>query len=162
MKGVLCGGMVSVIVHTGVAEGQEGVGRDAGAAHKGAAWCGATIASPLRALQCPTTASLPERIGPASKRESSSTSDLTLPILSSFFFFLFHSFRNLIVKQFSIHFIKVINFSKKLCPSLMYTFNLLQIQYNGKVSARFFLPVFAAGLVLARKHVKSSRFTWLL
>lgn len=64
------------MVHTRIAEGQEGVGRDAGAAHKGAAWSGPTIASPLRALQCPTTASLPERIGPASKRESSSASDL--------------------------------------------------------------------------------------
>lgn len=68
--------LVSVMVHTRIAEGQEGVGRDAGAAHKGAAWSGPTIASPLRALQCPTTASLPERIGPASKRESSSASDL--------------------------------------------------------------------------------------
>lgn len=68
--------LVSVMVHTRIAEGQEGVGRDAGAAHKGAAWSGPTIASPLQALQCPTTASLPERIGPASKRESSSASDL--------------------------------------------------------------------------------------
>lgn len=82
------------MVHTRIAEGQEGVGRDAGAAHKGAAWSGPTIASPLRALQCPTTASLPERIGPASKRESSSASDLgcQMPSLSlelAYPFFLF-------------------------------------------------------------------------
>lgn len=72
------------MVHTRIAEGQEGVGRDAGAAHKGAAWSGPTIASPLRALQCPTTASLPERIGPASKRESSSASDLGYQMPSLF------------------------------------------------------------------------------
>lgn len=76
--------LVSVMVHTRIAEGQEGVGRDAGAAHKGAAWSGPTIASPLRALQCPTTASLPERIGPASKRESSSASDLGYQMPSLF------------------------------------------------------------------------------
>lgn len=72
----------SVVVHTRVAKGQEGVGRDAGAAHKRAARGGATITSPLRALQCPTTASLPEWIGPASKRESSSASDLCHAFIS--------------------------------------------------------------------------------
>lgn len=93
------------MVHTRIAEGQEGVGRDAGAAHKGAAWSGPTIASPLRALQCPTTASLPERIGPASKRESSSASDLgcqmpslCLELTYPFFLFRYHQ-RSLLIRK---------------------------------------------------------------